>query len=242
MTGTAQSVQVGETVIPYQVRRSARAKRLRLVVRPGKVEVVVPRRVGDARVRAFVDAKRWWLYEKTEALRERSLVAVPPRFVSGAKVLFRGRFLRLRVEPAGLPRPRLRFATGFQVEVPADLSEAEREAAARRLVTDWLRRRAREDARFFLRRYVGELGVEPTRLRIGNQKTLWGSCSSRGVISLNWKLMAAPRPIYEYVVVHELCHLRERNHGPRFWSLVGSLLPDYRERRGWLKKHGVALG
>ena len=238
---TARSVRIGETLILYQVRRSARAKRLRLVVAPGKVEVVVPRRVGDASVEAFVHSRRRWLLEKTEALRERSLAAVPQRFVSGAKVLFRGRFLGLRVKATGGRRARMRYATAFHVEVPRDLSEAEREAAGR-LVTTWLRDRALEDASHFVRRHAPRLGVEPSGLRIGNQKTLWGSCSSRGVISLNWKLMAAPRTIFEYVVVHELCHLRVRNHGASFWRLVGFLLPSYEERRAWLKKHGVALG
>ena len=77
---------------------------------------------------------------------------------------------------------------------------------------------------------------------IGNQKTLWGSCSPKDVISLNWRLIAAPREVFEYVVVHELCHLRERNHSSRFWGLVEELMPDYRERRAWLKEHGVGLG
>ncbi len=93
-----------------------------------------------------------------------------------------------------------------------------------------------------MRQHAPGLGVAPRAIRIGNQKTLWGSCSARGVISLNWRLLAAPRPIFEYVVVHELCHLRERNHGPRFWRLVGNVLPDYRERRAWPRRHGVALG
>lgn len=236
------AVTVGNATIPYRVRRSARAKRLRLVVRPGLVEVVAPARADDARIGAFVDSKRRWLYDKTEALREQALVAVPERFVSGAKVLFRGRFLRLRVEPANVNRVELRYATAFHLRVPRGLAGDAREEATRAAVISWLRRRALEDARAVVRTHGGGLGVRPSRLRIGSQKTLWGSCSRRGVISLNWRLMAAPKAIYEYVVVHELCHLRERNHGPRFWRLVGSVLPDYRERRSWLKKHGVALG
>lgn len=236
------SVSVGNSTIPYEIRRSARAKRLRLVVLPGKVEVVAPRGVGARRIERFVDAKRRWLYDRTEALREQALVATPQRFVSGAKVLFRGRFLRLRVEPVDDAEASLRYASAFHILVPRTVEGAEREAIVRGLVEDWLRRRALEDARAFARRYGPKLGVAPKRIRIASQKTLWGSCSSRGTISLNYRLMAAPKPVFEYVVVHELCHLRERNHGPRFWRLVGELLPDYRERRDWLKRHGVALG
>jgi predicted metal-dependent hydrolase len=109
------------------------------------------------------------------------------------------------------------------------------------VVTEWLGRRALEDARSHVERRAPRLGRKPTSLRIGDQKTLWGSCSSRGAISLNWRLVAAPPAVFEYVVVHELCHLVERNHGEAFWQLVGELMPDYREHRSWLKKHGVAL-
>ena len=236
------AVTVGETTIPYRVRRSRRAKRLRLVVKPGLVEVVAPRRAGAPSIAVFVDSKRHWLYDKTRAVRELGLAALPERFVSGAKVLYRGRFLRLRVEMAEVPRAELRYATAFLLRVPSRLDASARERAARDCVVTWLRQRALDDARALIDRHAPALGVRPSGLRIGRQKTLWGSCSARGVISLNWRLMAAPRAIYEYVVVHELCHLRERNHGPRFWRLVAAALPDYRERRNWLKRHGVALG
>lgn len=236
------TVTVGNTAIPYRVRHSLRAKRLRLVVTPGQVEVVAPANTRDARIQAFVGSKRRWLYDKTEALRKNPLGAMPQRFVTGAKVLFRGRLLKLRIEPADGDEASLRYATGFRALVPGNLAGEERERVARDLVVSWLSNRALEDARAFIGRYGPKLGAHPTAVRIRGQKTLWGSCSTRGVISLNWRLMAAPRPIYEYVVVHELCHLRERNHGARFWRLVGTLLPDYRERRAWLRKHGLALG
>lgn len=135
----------------------------------------------------------------------------------------------------------LRFANGFHVTVPEGLTPGQRETKARRLVMDWLEERVLDDARKWTREYGSALGVRPMRIRLGNQKSLWGSCSARGVIALNWRLITTPKPIFEYVVVHELCHLVEHNHGTRFWSLVESLIPDYRERRAWLKRHGVAL-
>ena len=235
------TVTVGDTAIRYELRRSPRARRLRLVVAPGRVEGGAPRRTREARIREFVDSRRHWLYEKTRALRERSLEPLPPRFVGGAGLLFRGRRLKLHVEEADVRRANLRYASAFHVTVPLGRSAEERERSARRLTVSWLRERALEDARSIVRRFAPRLGVRPTALRIRNQKTIWGSCSSRGVISLNWRLMAAPKPIYEYVVVHELCHLREPNHSARFWRLVEELLPDYRELRGWLKRHGVGL-
>lgn len=100
----------------------------------------------------------------------------------------------------------------------------------------------RELARAVLRQksyqYAEQLGVSFTRIRIGNQRTRWGSCSSKGTISYNWRLVLMPERIQDYVVVHELCHLLEMNHSPRFWQLVGSVIPDYTTRRTWLKEHG----
>ncbi len=238
-------VSVGDTSIPYTIKRSSRARRIRIVVRPGRVEVVAPRLTRHGTIVAFVESKRRWVFEKTETLRERELVATPARFVTGAKVLFRGRWLRVRVtEGARSRRPAnsLRFANAFHITVAPGLTDGEREKIAKNLVMGWLKNRALEDASGWAKSYGAKLGVSPTQLRIGNQKTLWGSCSPRGVVSLNWRLVASPKPIFEYVVVHELCHLKERNHGRKFWELVGSLLPDFRERRAWLQRHGVALG
>lgn len=235
-------VTVGEAVIPYRVRRSGRARRLRLVVTPGRVEVVAPLRLPESRVRAFVDSRRHWLRDKTRALRDRVLEPLPQRFVDGARVLFHGRPLDLRVEAAEIRRASLRHDGALRVRVPRRLGDDERQERTRTLVVSWLRERARAEAREVVGRYAPRLGARPAALRIGSQKTLWGSCSPRDVISLNWRLMAAPEAIFEYVVVHELCHLRERNHGARFWRLVEGLMPDYRDRRAWLKRHGIGLG
>lgn len=86
--------------------------------------------------------------------------------------------------------------------------------------------------------YAQVLGVSFQKIRIANQRTRWGSCSSKGTISYNWKLVLMPEEIMDYVVVHELCHLKEMNHSVHFWNLVASVLPDYTVRRAWLKQHG----
>ncbi len=85
------------------------------------------------------------------------------------------------------------------------------------------------------------LGVEYRRLRIGAQRTLWGSCSSRGTLSFNWRLALAPFEVLDYVVVHEVCHLRIADHSSRFWSLVESRRANWREPRAWLREHGDEL-
>jgi predicted metal-dependent hydrolase len=88
---------------------------------------------------------------------------------------------------------------------------------------------------------AGRLGVAYRRIRIGGQRTLWGSCSPRGTLSFNWRLVLAPAEVLDYVVVHELCHLRVPNHSRRFWGLVEERRPHWREQRDWLREHGPEL-
>src|SRR5262249_27436570 len=112
---------------------------------------------------------------------------------------------------------------------PAGVSEAEAREAARELVTMV----AEEEAE--------ALGVRYERIAIRGQRTRWGSCSSRGTLSFNWPLALPPFPVVRYVVVHELCHLREPNHSPRFWALVAGRRPEWRAARDWLREHGEEL-
>ena len=107
------------------------------------------------------------------------------------------------------------------------------EADARALVAE----RAREIAA----REAAALGVTFTRIAVRDQRTRWGSCSTGGTLSFNWRLALAPAGVLDYIVVHEVCHLREHNHGPRFWALVAARRPEYREHADWLRAHGHEL-
>jgi len=106
-------------------------------------------------------------------------------------------------------------------------------------------REGRTRARALVHELVGKeaplLGVRAGSIAIRDQRTRWGSCSSRGTLSFNWRLVLAPLEVAEYVVVHELCHLREPNHSPRFWQLVAAARPGYRGERRWLAEHGWEL-
>jgi hypothetical protein len=119
-------------------------------------------------------------------------------------------------------RPRLRLD-------PRGISETEGRAATRELV------------KMLVEEEAPELGVECRRIEIRDQRTRWGSCSSRGTLSFNWRLVLAPFEVLDYVVVHELCHLKEPNHSHRFWRLVESRRPGWRVQRDWLHEHGPEL-
>lgn len=115
------------------------------------------------------------------------------------------------------------------------------EEAVRAAIRAMLSERALVRIRERLQYYAPLVGKSPGRVTIREQKTRWGSCSSKGNLNFNWKLIMAPPPVLDYVVIHELCHLWEFNHSPKFWTLVESRMPDYRVWKKWLKTHAEDL-
>jgi predicted metal-dependent hydrolase len=237
-----RTLLVGSTAISYRLRRSARARRLRLTVRPDGVEVVAPVRLREPEILQFVEQHRHWLLERVSRLR-RALAAHPGQqgFADGGRLPYRGRPVELRIRPAACGRPRVRYQDGFEVELPERIPEGERERWIEAALGHWLRREARLDALRLIDRHGPRHRLVPTGLRIKDQKQIWGSCSARGMINLNWRLILAPEPVFEYVVVHELCHLRVRNHQKEFWQLVAQILPGYGTERRWLRANGHLL-
>lgn len=122
-------------------------------------------------------------------------------------------------------------------ELRLTLPDPDSDPAVRAAIRSALSGRALERIRERLQYYAPRLGVSPGRVAIREQKTRWGSCSGKGNLNFNWKLIMAPPPVLDYVVIHELCHLREFNHSPRFWALVEGQMPDYRAWKKWLEAH-----
>ncbi len=233
---------IGLKTIAYEVRASARAKRLRLTVQPQGVEVVVPPRVSKDEVQRFVDSNRSWIYEKVE--KYQSLMSShdgPERLQDGVRISFRGEPTPLTVVLAERVHPRVVEGDGFRLELPKHLPSDAHEDVIEAALTKHLKRQAKLDAEMAIERFGPPHGLEPTGLRIKDQKRLWGSCTYAGVINLNWRLILAPVDVFDYVVVHELCHLRHRHHQPPFWHMVGDVMPDFECHRHWLKVHGHLL-
>ncbi len=236
------TLTIGKSEIPYTIRRSDRAKRQRIVVTPTTVEVVAPVDRDRQEIEAFVHSRRRWVHDEREKMRESLATSPwPEHFVSGAKIPYRGRRMRLRVKPVPGDGIVTYYRNGFFVEMPKSIPSHERDATIRHCLELWLRRRVEDDAVAFVRSYARKLGQEPKAVRIKEQKHLWGSCGRDRVINLNWRLIFMPKPILEYAVVHELCHLKHRNHSPAFWNLVKSLLPDYEPRKLWLERNGAGF-
>jgi hypothetical protein len=235
---------VGHTEIPYEIRRSSNAKRRHVVVTPGKVEVVVPVGFDEAAIESFVFDRRRWIFIKRQEIEAKALQATdtgPCRFVTGAKIPFRGRQIRLTVSVAAVDKVEVSYHNGFIVSIPANLTPVDQDNQIRLALKVWFVDRLTRDVDELLDRYCPKLGIRPLRVRIKTQKHLWGSCGLDKIINLNWHLIFVPKSVLAYAVIHELCHLLHRNHSDEFWRLVGSLCPDYDESRRWLQNQKVAL-
>lgn len=234
---------VGKTEIPYRVTSSKAAMRRRVRVTPDDVEVIVPEGNATDDIEAFVHRKRRWIFDETEKMKERLAERHRiGRFVSGAKIPYRGRQIPLRVVTTDDTLADVQYRNGFIVSVPAGVAQSSRDALIEDALRLWLRKRLRTDVEAFVRRYGGQYDLGPRGVRIKDQKHLWGSCGQDRIVNLNWHLIFAPKSVLEYAVVHELCHLRHRNHDKAFWSLVGSILPDYEIRKTWLERNEHMLG
>jgi predicted metal-dependent hydrolase len=175
--------------------------------------------------------------------------------LEAVEVRWSPRARRWRLEVPWGEAPRLTVPAGTSraavqrlLEEQSEWIEDQRRRHVRRLLLDPSAVRE-SDARMTARRVVSELaqeeagriGVVYRRIRIGGQRTLWGSCSARGTLSFNWRLVLAPHEVLDYVVVHELCHLRVPNHSRQFWALVERHRPGWREQRDWLRDYGAEL-
>jgi predicted metal-dependent hydrolase len=214
--------------LPYRVRRSDRARRVRVSVdAAGEVEVVLPRRVAASAAAAAIAELRPWI-ERRRAEAGAVAATVAAR---GASVPYLGGTLALSPQP-GRTRVHLR---GDTLLVPDDARVG---AAA---LERWFRRAAQREIAPRLDAATAALGCSYSALTIRNQRTRWGSCSSSGSMSFNWRLLLAPEPVLDYVVWHEACHLRVMDHTPAFWALVRRHCLGYEEPRRWLRREGTTL-
>jgi predicted metal-dependent hydrolase len=224
-------------MIEYPIRRSDRARRARINVSADGVEVVVPRRMALRQVVPFVEEKRPWIERTLRRIREAEEAAAV-RLADGGAVPYLGQSLalRVRVQPGRVRSFVSLKGEGLEVFVGEPGS-----AAVRAALEAWYRRRARLEVAPRLDAACARAGVAYTRLTIRSQRTRWASCSSDGAMSFNWRLLLAPEEILDYVVEHEVAHLAVLDHSDRFWRLLGSRVPAYRERERWLRRNGPAL-
>ncbi len=219
---------------PVHFVRMRRARRYILRVRPdGSVRVTVPRGGSRGEAQRFLERQAAWIARERARVRE---AHVPPLWKDGTMLWFRGHEVALRVQGEGRAR---RVCYGER-SVPAPEAAGETASLRARVEAD-LRAIAREELVPRLHELAALHDLVVTGVTIRNQQSRWGSCSKNGRIALNFRLVQMPSEVRDYILIHELMHLKQQNHSRRFWRLVERACPGFRAAERWLKTTGRTL-
>lgn len=235
---------IGNTKLEYTVRVSHKAKHKRVEITPDRIEVVVPRGTPPEAITDFLEKKKNNIFTSFLHI-EKKLNNIknhePVHYVSGAKVLYYGRMEFLHVEKSDISEVIVNYRSGFHILYPDAAPESERDNIIKEALQEWIKKKMKEDVTVLVTSYGNKLGLHPKGIRIKEQKHLWASCGKDRIININWQIIKFPWQVLEYVVVHELCHLKYRNHSKDFWMLVGSVIPEYEKYKELLDKYSSAL-
>jgi predicted metal-dependent hydrolase len=226
-----ETLQVGSRSIALNIVRSARANRLtlRIARNGGAAKVTAPHHVREADIMEFVSRHLGWLSEKLVSYPERPILR------AGVKVPIKGVSHMIVHRPGRGTSHIVPGVNGPEIHIHG------REDALARRIADHLKKEARATIEPMALKLAAETGKRVKSIRFKDTTSRWGSCSSDGNLSFSWRIMMAPPKVISYLVAHEVAHLTEMNHGPRFWALCGRLCPDSDACRAWLKRNGSKL-
>src|SRR5262245_35844675 len=219
-----RAVAVGDRTFPVNVRRHPRARRYVIrLTSGGEVRLTVPRGASIAGGLAFAARQHAWILREWQRLEDHAAA-----WDTGTEVWYRGEPARLAVTENEV------VLAGHRVRRP-------HATGVRQTVEKYLREMAEVELPARLSVLVAERRLSAPRVTVRNQRSRWGSCSTRGVIALNWRLIQMPPSVADYIMLHELAHRRQPNHSTRFWREVESLCPSWRESEKWLRRYGKDL-
>lgn len=224
--------------ISYEIVRSRRSTADIVVERNGKIVVRAPATFPDERIEDIVEAKRYWIYKTLAEWRDLNATRVLREYRNGEGFLYLGRSYRLLLvakqdRPVELKDGRFCLRRDFVDRGDVALAQA--------AFRDYYVSRGQERLTHRVNYYAPKVGVSPTGIDVRELGYRWASCSHSGKLAFHWKCMMAPAKIIDYIVVHELCHMRQGDHTDVFWNEVDKIIPDYEERKTWLKKNGAGL-
>lgn len=222
----------------YEVVRSPRSTADIIIERDGRVLVRAPEWADDGQVADIVAAKSSWIHRGLAEWRDLNATRVLREYKNGEGFLYLGRAYRLQLAAEQNEPLQLK---GGRFSLRRDIVEFGEIAAAQAAFRDYYIARGRERLPQRVAYYAPKVGVSPTVVDVRELGNRWASCAPTGALAFHWKCMMAPQTIIDYVVVHELCHLHHRDHTDAFWNEVDKVLPDYRERKAWLRRNGAAL-
>lgn len=226
--------------VPYTIRASTRAKRLQMRFKNQIAEVVVPPRTPERTVQRFIIQNSEWLKKQYLHLKQHANLFWPDNFLPGQHISFQGEkiILDLALKDGQLTKI---DQDRFQVSISPTTPVYRMAEAVRQEVVAHLKQQAAQKAKIYCQAICSRLGRWPKSLKIRATSSRWGSCGIHQDIYLNWVLILAPKFVFEYVVLHECCHLFYRSHGVRFWQKVADDMPNYKKAEVWLRKYGSHL-
>ena len=238
-----QTININNHTLSWTLRHSARRRSFQIrLLSATEIVVTAPAGASSDKAAEILRSKSTWILRQLKRLAAAVADSTNSSLAHGATLLFRGEPHSLLLLADGRKKPHVTYAP---CSITVHLSELVGEPGhplVMQSLKKWYLSAAQSALLERLTYWSGQIGVHPQRLSLRDQKTRWGSCSSRGGISLNWRLIMAPPPVIDYLVIHELCHLRHPNHSPAYWREVACWCPDFRQHRQWLRQHGALLG
>jgi predicted metal-dependent hydrolase len=224
--------------ISYGVVRSRRTTADIVVERDGRVIVRAPAELPDEHIEDIIQSKRYWIYKTLAEWRDLNAARVLREYRNGEGFLYLGRSYRLSLV-ADQDEPLLLRNGRFSLR--RDLVDQGKVAAAKSAFHDYFIEKGHERITQRVRYYAPKVGVISREIDVRELGHRWASCSPKGYLAFHWKCMMAPPTIIDYIVVHELCHIHCMDHTEAFWNEMDKVMPDYHERKEWLKKNGAAM-
>lgn len=237
------SIKFGNYLINYILKRSKKRKTLSISVDQTGVTVIAPLGILQGKIESTLKKKAPWIINQLKSYEEMNLKFQPKSFFSGEKLPYLGRHYRLKViKSSEHKQPTFQFYQGlFLAKLPLEIPLEKHRGVIYPLYLEWLKHRALEVSQNRLKRFTLILQQQPGRVVIKEQEQRWGSCSTVGDIYLNWRIFLAPTSIIDYVLAHELVHLKHMNHSKEYWETLRMILPDYEQRKEWLRLNGKTL-
>ncbi|HOY24161.1 MAG TPA: SprT family zinc-dependent metalloprotease [Cellvibrio sp.] len=225
--------------IDYQLLPGSNRSTTDIVIeRNGIIAVRPPVNYTPEQVDAVVESKRMWIYRNLAEWRDLNATAVVREWVNGETFLYLGRAYRLSLitdQPQDLILKEGRFCLNRKL-----IDDGGTEAA-KVAFESYYSEKGLERIKDRVKYFSPKVGVAVTSVKVKDMVYRWASCTKAGALNFHWKCMMAPAKIIDYLVVHELCHMHHQNHSDAFWNEVDKVLPDYRERKEWLKRNGASL-
>ncbi|MFE6168445.1 M48 family metallopeptidase [Viridibacillus arvi] len=216
----------------YEIKYSNRKTVNISVERDRSVMVRAPQGISEEKIECIVQSKRIWIIEKINHEQKYPAKLVPKEFVSGETLLYLGKNYQLLVVDDEIE--------GVEFNQRFIISKSNQKNA-NKLLKDWYCQRSKIKIESKVKMFGKQLGVKYKEVKISDMKYRWGSCTPNNNIIFNWKLVKAPMYVLDYLVVHELAHLIEPNHSPKFWNIVSIQIPQYEKAKNWLKQNGNLL-